>query len=85
MSDHEWASSGVVDLASDESRAEMYAEAAPKWGGPDYNVHAALFNDIARAPESPRRGILFSDRKRLADYLFAQGWRRDLRPDDYTR
>lgn len=74
-----------VDLASDDSRAEMYAAASPSWGEPGYNVHAALFNDIARAPDSPRGWVPFSVRKRLADYLWAQGWRRELRPDDYTR
>lgn len=71
-----------VDLASDESRAEMYAEAAPQWGDPGYNSHAALFNDITFAPT---KRVLFSERKRIADYLYAQGWRRELRPDDYRR
>ena len=71
-----------VDLASDESRAEMYRLAAPTWGNEEYRVHAALFNDIGMAPVGDH--LLFSRRLKLADYLFAQGWRRYVRPDDVT-
>lgn len=52
----------------------------PEWGTEDYRRYAALFNDITHAP----RHIMFSDRQVLADYLWAQGWRRDVRPEDVT-
>lgn len=54
----------------------------PTWGTEDYRRYAALFNDIGRAPVS--RHVLFSDRHALADHLWEQGWRRDVRPEDVT-
>lgn len=46
----------------------------------DKRRRAVLFNDITFAPV--QQHILFSDRQRLADWLWKQGWRRDVRPED---
>lgn len=54
----------------------------PEWGTEDYRRWATLFNDVTHAPTSGH--ILFSDRNALTKYLWAQGWRRDVRPDDIT-
>ena len=54
----------------------------PEWGTEDYWRHAVLFNDVTRAPVS--RHIFFSDIRAIADYLWAQGWRREVRPEDVT-
>ena len=46
----------------------------------DQRRKSALFNDITEAD-----GIVympFSERKALCDYLWEQGWRRDVRPED---
>ncbi len=56
--------------------------ARPEFGTEDYWRYAVLFNDVTRAPSS--RHMLFSDRNRMADYLWSQGWRRDVRPEDRT-
>lgn len=55
--------------------------ARPAWGTEDYRRYAALFNDITRAPVER---LYFHDRQTLADYLWAQGWRRQVRPEDVT-
>lgn len=52
----------------------------PEWGTEDYRIFATLFNDIAGCP----RHIMFSDRKALAEWLWSQGWRREVRPEDVT-
>lgn len=57
----------------------------PKWGTEDYRRYAVLFNDITHARLCSDQYIRFSDRHALADYLWAQGWRRDVRPEDVTR
>lgn len=54
----------------------------PEWGTEDYRRFAALFNDITRAPTD--QFIHFGTRNDIADYLWAQGWRRDVRPEDVT-
>lgn len=46
----------------------------------DERRKAVLFNDIGKAPS--KRHVFFSDRRAIADYLWEQGWRRDVRPDD---
>lgn len=56
---------------------------APEFGTEDYRRWATLFNDVGRAPT--RRHNLFSERKAIADYLWEQGWRRDVRPEDVTQ
>lgn len=48
----------------------------------DERSHAVLFNDVGKAPY--KSFIMFSDRKAIADYLWEQGWRRDVRPGDVT-
>lgn len=52
----------------------------PQWGTEDYRIFATLFNDITACP----RHIMFSDRKALAEHLWSQGWRREVRPEDVT-
>ncbi len=54
----------------------------PEFGTEDYRRYAVLFNDVTYAPVFNR--LLFSERCALADYLWAQGWRRDVRPEDVT-
>lgn len=52
----------------------------PEWGTEDYRIFATLFNDITGCP----RHIMFSDRKALAEWLWSQGWRREVRSEDVT-
>jgi hypothetical protein len=60
---------------------DMYAPSeSHEYGTENYRRYAALFNDISRAP----RHIMFSDRQVLTDYLWSQGWRREVRPEDVT-
>lgn len=54
----------------------------PEYGTEDYRRYAALFNDVTRAPASGYVG--FSDRGAIADYLWEQGWRREVRAEDVT-
>ena len=56
---------------------------APAFGTEDYRRHAVLFNDITHAPVRVDYFRL-SDRLALRDYLWAQGWRRDVRSEDVT-
>lgn len=55
----------------------------PEYGTEDYRRWSVLFNDVTRAPL--RDHVLFSDRLALTQHLWAQGWRRDVRPEDVTR
>jgi len=55
----------------------------PEFGTEDYRRYAALFNDITFAPT--KQFVHFGTRNILADYLWSQGWRRDVRPEDVTR
>jgi hypothetical protein len=55
----------------------------PAYGTEDYRIHACLFNDISRV-ELPHADLLFADRLALQEYLWAQGWRREVRPEDVT-
>jgi hypothetical protein len=48
----------------------------------DQRRQAVLFNDITYAPVEQH--ILLGDRQRIADYLWALGWRREVRPEDIT-
>jgi hypothetical protein len=50
----------------------------------DQRRRAVLFNDIGRAPRKDSTYWWLSDRQQLADHLWAQGWRRDVRPEDET-
>jgi len=50
----------------------------------DDRRRAVLFNDITHAPREDDTYWWLSDRQQLADYLWAQGWRRDVRPEDET-
>lgn len=59
-------------------------DANPDYGTEDYRRKAVLFNDITRAPLLSTKWFDFSDRQALTDYLWAQGWRRDVRPEDVT-
>jgi hypothetical protein len=43
---------------------------------------AILHNDIAHAPIVER--LALSDRRKLAKFLWLQGWRRDYRDEDFT-
>lgn len=54
----------------------------PEFGTEDYRRHAVLFNDVTHAPIET--WLHFSDRLTLRDYLWAQGWRREVRPEDVT-
>lgn len=54
----------------------------PEYGTEDYRRWAVLFNDITHAPTEEH--LLFSTRYQLAEWLWAQGWRRDVRPEDIT-
>ena len=54
----------------------------PEWGTEDYRRWAVLFNDITHAPRDTDRWFPFSQRRLLTNYLWAQGWRRDVRPED---
>jgi hypothetical protein len=56
------------------------ARQPPQYGTDDYWRFAVLFNDITYAPT--RRPLLFSDRQALTHWLWAQGWRRNVMPDD---
>lgn len=49
---------------------------------PEYRQRAILFNDITHA--RVRGHISFSNRQKIADFLYAQGWRREERPEDIT-
>jgi len=55
---------------------------APPHGTEDYRRWSVLFNDVTYAPT--RDHLLFSERLALTHHLWAQGWRRDVRPDDIT-
>lgn len=55
---------------------------SPEYGTEDYRRWAVLFNDITHAPTQER--IRFSDRHALTEFLWEQGWRRDVRPEDVT-
>lgn len=46
----------------------------------DKRRKAVLFNDISHAPLIDF--VRFTQRQVLADYLWEQGWRRDVRPED---
>ena len=48
----------------------------------DERRRAVLFNDITNAPDLPY--MLLSERVSLRDWLWEQGWRRDVRPEDVT-
>lgn len=50
--------------------------------GQEGHRRAVLFNDVSRAPIA--NWLHLSDRKALRDYLWDQGWRRDVRPEDVT-
>jgi hypothetical protein len=50
----------------------------------DERRRAVLFNDITHAPREDATYLWLSDRQQLADYLWSQGWRRDVRPEDVT-
>jgi len=52
----------------------------PEYGTEDYRIFATLFNDITACP----RHLMFSERKALAEWLWSQGWRREVRPEDVT-
>jgi hypothetical protein len=54
----------------------------PEQGTEDHRRYAVLFNDITHAPVE--QFVHFGTRHILADYLWAQGWRRDVRPEDVT-
>lgn len=58
----------------------------PLFGTEEYRQWAVLFNDLTRAPlpKRPDFYLDFSVRHDLADYLFQQGWRRDIRAEDVT-
>lgn len=56
----------------------------PECGTEDYRRYAALFNDIGRAPGTGQDYVRFSTRHAICDYLWEQGWRRDVRPEDVT-
>jgi len=45
----------------------------------DRRRYATLFNDVGNAPGD---NLLFGQRQKLTDYLWKQGWRRDVRPED---
>jgi hypothetical protein len=65
--------------AHDEA-ARLNAEARrPQRDTADHRRWSALFNDITHAG-IPR--LYYSDRVKLAHHLWAQGWRRDVRPED---
>lgn len=49
----------------------------------DERRRAVLFNDITHVPLTEDDDSLrFGVRRRLADWLWQQGWRRDVRPED---
>jgi len=70
------------DVIKDFGFTRAQLEESPEYGTEEYRQYAALFNDITRADVSQH--ILFSDRNELTRYLWAQGWRRDVRPEDVT-
>jgi len=48
----------------------------------DERRKAVLFNDVTHAPVDT--WLHLGDRAALCDYLWAQGWRRDVRSEDVT-
>lgn len=50
----------------------------------DSRCRAVLFNDITHAPLGHDEYFRFSDRRAIADYLWDQGWRREVRDEDVT-
>lgn len=54
----------------------------PEWGTEDFRRYAALSNDVGRKELPSGVRLRFSDRMALADYLWSQGWRRDVRDED---
>lgn len=61
---------------------EKRVTGSPEWGTEDYRQWAVLFNDITHAPVEHH--LLFSTRRELTEWLWEQGWRRDVRPEDIT-
>lgn len=55
---------------------------SPEYGTEDYRRWAVLFNDITHAPTD--QFVHFGTRQALTDFLWNQGWRRDVRPEDVT-
>lgn len=53
-----------------------------EYGTEDYRRWAALFNDITHAPTD--QFVHLGTRQILCDYLWEQGWRREVRPEDVT-
>lgn len=62
---------------------EVTEHRTPEYGTEDYRRWSVLFNDVTRAPIGSH--LLFSDRLAVTHHLWAQGWRRDVRPEDITR
>lgn len=69
---------------SDKVEATFHGGEMPEFGTEEYRQWAALFNDITRTPRPREWHLLFSQRRAITDYLWAQGWRRDVRPEDVT-
>lgn len=48
----------------------------------DDRLKSVLFNDVSAAPVDVYVPLI--DRQSIVDYLWSQGWRRDVRPADVT-
>jgi hypothetical protein len=68
---------------SENSAAGVLTE-SPAWGTEDYRRYAVLFNDITSTPGMSGEYFRFSDRVAIQRFLWHQGWRREVRPEDVT-
>lgn len=71
---------GPTSEARQAQEEAMKETPIPERGTEDYRRRAVLFNDISWAPIN----LGFADRLRLRGWLWEQGWRRDVRPEDVT-
>lgn len=74
----------VIIEQADGSRVSWRADMTQLRPSEDQRRRAALFNDITHAADHASEHVLLSDRKTIADHLWEQGWRRDVRPEDVT-
>lgn len=71
-----------VTTAAQMGRDEAMGNTGRPRSAEDERRKSVLFNDITYAPVEHH--ILLSDRRRIQEHLWAQGWRRGVRPEDVT-
>lgn len=72
----------VLEKPVEAPRSDEQHGKAPLPDPEDRRRRAALFNDITHT--ETKTWLMLSDRRAIADHLWAQGWRRNVRPEDVT-